>query len=287
MWILFASIAALSAGTKNILSKVSVSKLNEYVTMMAIPLFSLLVSTPLVLITGFVVSDPTFWKIMALRVFIDVIAYIAFIKALKLKTVSYVIPLISFNPVLTSITAFFINGQRLSFTGLLGIMIICSGNLLLFANEIDFKNVKNNGQLVKATLLILVTIVGWAIVDPIHKVGIGLSSPFTYQFVGSICFAVIFSTIAFVKARGEIKKLFRKEHLFPTGSIGILQGIEFGTQLMALTTGLTAYVSAIKSLHIGVSSLLAFKYLKEEVSLMKILAIVLGIVGVVVLALSK
>ncbi len=286
MWILLAIISSIAGGSRNVLSKVGINRLNEYATMWAGVFFSFFITAALVILNGLHIYDPDFWKFVAVRVVIDSLAFITFFKALKSESVSFVIPLLSLVPVFSSITSFFINGQTIGAVGFLGIIIVCSGNLLLFSSQMKLEGAVKK-DLLKATLLTMITVLGWALVDPIHKEAIDRSTPFTYTFVSQLFFVPFFSLLAFLKGRKDIPKIFTKKNILPFMSLGLLLNIEFYAQLFSLQTGgLTAFVSAIKSTNVGISSILALIFLKEKVSLMKALAIGVSIIGVTILALS-
>lgn len=291
MWIFFSIFAVLGLTSRNLLTKVGLGKVNEYILLFFTVFGALLVGVVLVLINGIEISDSSFWRIFLIRVFLDTVAAITLFKALKSKAVSYVVPLTAITPIFTIISGYFINGDSISSTGLLGISIIVLGSIFVVVSEIDKKKGKRGlEELVLPTLLIMVTTISWGILDAVHKEGIEVSSPYTYFFLGNLAYVIIFFFLSFLFARKDFEVLKDKKLLSINLSLGFLLSIEFLSQLFALQDGIAAYVSAIKSLNIVFTTILAFLFLKEGKSgnrFMKLIGVAISFLGALLLIWSN
>ncbi len=291
MWIFFSILAVFGLTSRNLLTKVGLGKVNEYIVIFFTVFGAFFVGVVLVLINGLVISDSSFWRIFLIRVFLDTVAAITLFKALKSRAVSYVVPLTAITPIFTILSGYFINGDSISSFGFLAILIIVLGCILVVVSEIDMKKGKRGlKELVLPTLLIMITTISWGILDAVHKEGIEVSSPYTYFFLGNLAYVIIFFFFSFIFARKDFKVLKDKKLLSINLSLGFLLAIEFLSQLFALQDGIAAYVSAMKSLNIIFTTILAFLFLKEGKSgnrFMKLVGVLVSFLGVLILIWSN
>lgn len=286
MGILFGSLSAIALSLRNFLSKRRLDDTNEYILMFSSVFFCLPIGIVLVMLNGFTISSSSFWVIVVLRVFLDVVAYIAFLRAIKFREISLIIPLTSLVPVFSIITSSVISNQQVPAQGILGIIIVCASNILLLSSEINIKKLSDSKHLLKPFLYVLLMSVIWAFLDPVHNEGIKVSSPYTYFLIGNIAFTVVFFIMALFLARKELKGFFNVQTMKNLSPIGLLLSVEFVSQLVALGYTLVSYVSAIKSANIILTSILGIIFLKEKSSSLKVLSIILSLVGVLIIIFS-
>lgn len=289
MWLIFAIVSAFANSTRNLASKVNIQNSNEYLTIWSTVFFALIFSIPFVLYNGFVITNPSFWIFLILRIILDSIALITFMRALKLQSISFVIPIIALQPVLAAIAAYFISDQSISALGIMGMMVIVVSTLITFCLEIDFKNLKNNKNVFYPAVLILITIIFWSILDSLHKESIDRSSPYTYFFISNVLFTLVFSVVLII-TKTKISPLKESKNLRINMTLGILLGIEFLSQLLALSSGKVAYISAIKSLSIVISPILSWIFLGEKHPpiklVIKFISIIFSVIGITILILT-
>jgi drug/metabolite transporter (DMT)-like permease len=290
MWIVLSLISAFAVSLRNVFSKASLNKSNEYLTMWITILVSFICSFVIITFTGIEINSNVFWKLLPLRIFLDSVAFFLFIKAMKMKSVSLVIPLLAFTPIISMIGAYLINNQPLKFLGIVGILIVVLGSSIIFITEVNFKNVKNNGELMTATAFTLIAVSIWGILDSIHSREIAASNPYTYFFISSIFFLIIFSILAYIYGRKGTKEFFNKSNLTLNLPLGIFLTFEFIMQLLAFERGPIAYVSALKSTNIGISFILALIFLKEGKgflkTMIKFIGLLVSLFGVMIIVLN-
>ncbi len=289
MWILLSVLSTISLSSKNLLSKFGAGKTNEYVNMWAMAFFTLPVAGIALLFSDFEISDNKFWLLIGLRIILESIALVAFFRALKFKSASFVISIMSLQPALTIITTFFISDQKVPLLGIGAILVIVAANFMLFQSEKKLTNKEDMPNLIKATLLIFTTTLLFSVLDPLHGEIIEVSNQFTYFFVSELCFTVVYSILVGARFRKEFKQTFsnKKNGLLIAG-IGVSFGFELLTLFGAITSSdYVSYVSAIRSANIALTAILAFFLFKEKLSRLKLFSIALMTLGVLILVLSK
>ena len=177
MWFALSLLAGFSLAVRNLLSKLSAEKLPELVSMWFLFLFSLPVVVWALFFQPFVVVSNQFWILIGFRVLLEFSALFTFYKALKLEGISVVISLLALQPLLVIGTTFFINQQTSSALGLLATALVSVGIFLMYRSE---AKQGESPEFIKATFLILLTVISYALLEPIHAKAISLSNVSSY-----------------------------------------------------------------------------------------------------------
>ena len=286
MWLVYSILATAASTTRSLLSKKVVSDVNEYAGLWTFILFGFLVSTTYLFLRGFIISDSNFWYVIALRLVIDSLAVIAYFKALKIEEVSFISPLLALSPILIAIFSYFINDQIPTQEALWGMVLIVIGAIILMLGKVDFHNIKANRQLFRSATYIGITLILWSLASAIHKVGINASSPATYFFVSYLGFVIIFTLLAAKICPQDMKKALSPKYRKTNIANGLALGLDQTFTLTAIGLGVVAYVEAIKSSSLMFTTLLAFIFLKEKVTRMKIFSIVIIFAGLLCIVLG-
>ncbi len=292
MWITFAIISALAITSRTIYTKKILNeKIGPFFTIWITVFIGMILSGLITIIVGFSTPTADFWPILFIRVMLDCIALVSFTYAIKQKEVSLVVPMLTFSPVLTSITSFLMVGQLPSNLGVIGICIIVFGGLMVILSEVNYRNFSANIPLLKTTALVLVTLICWSFLAPLHKLGIDNSSSITYLFFGNIAFSLVFFLPAVLIDKSDFKRFLKLKVSPAVYLLGLFLIIEFGSQLIAIQSGLVGYVSAIKSSNIVITTIAAIVLLKERPGKLKLFIRLLGTfaaaVGVALIVLAR
>ncbi len=286
MWIALSVAAMVSTSARFIFTKKAIQKQHELVAIAAMFVIATIVAGFYSLVAGIYIARSNFFIWLAIRIIIDSVAMITNFRAFKYQEVSYVMPLISLIPVLSIGTSFLLNGETPSSGAFIGILLVVAGVGTLFSVNINWKNFEANHNVLKATGYMLVTILIWSMAEAIHKKATILSSPATYFFLSYAGFSIVFVTLSLFTQRKQLIDAFRT----PIKSINLGNGITMGLDRMfslnAISTGLVAYVGAIKSSSVALTSILAAIILKEKISKLEGVGICLSTIGVIVIALS-
>lgn len=274
MWFVLSLFFGVSLALRNLLSKVSSSDLPELVSMTFLFVFSLPVVIWGVFFQPIVITDSSFWILILIRFFLDFGALFAFYKALKVESVSVVIPLLALQPVLTVGTTFLINQQQASLLGLFATVLVGLGLSLLFVNESKAGEKKD---FLKAASLVLLTVVLYSFLEPLHAKAISFSNVSTYLIISQLLFSVVLVAASLSKWPSLVASTLKSKKLMLTNvSMGVVFGLELAFLFLAFSLAPNvAYVISISNLQLVITTLGAVLFLKESFSWRKGVAITL------------
>lgn len=287
MWFVFALISTLFLVGRNILNKKGVEKLDPIFVTFSTFLFSFPVAFIAMLFNDFVISSTEFYSYLGIRIVLDLIALIALLNAFKLRSVSFVVPLLALQPMISILFSKLLGGGDISGVQILGMVIVTIGSILIYLIELSKEKFKLTPELIKATVLVGITTIIYSILDPLHGKIIGMSNEYTYFFISTIIFSVIMFVVVLIKSRGQFFSEFKsKRELGLSILIGLSLGFEVLFLFLALgSTEATPLVSAVRILNIGLTAVLASKLLNESVGFKNYVAIGISIIGVVLIIL--
>ncbi len=286
MWIVFAFTSLVFLSARNLLTKFNVSNTNAFVSMWYTFLFQIPLGLLAVLITGIQIASPSFYYLVLLRVILDIVAFIFFFKALQLSKLSLIIPFMSLLPGLTIFTSFFINGQAIEPLRLLIILVIAISCYAIFKTS---NGVAHTSDDKRGVVYILLVIVLYSILSPLHAEIIKISSPFTYFFISSIYFIVIWSLVIFLKFKKELFESFKNSKgILLNGANGVILSLEVLSLFLALAPGsITSVVTAIRTTDTAVSSVVGGVLFKEHITPKKVILIGVIFISVLLLVFTK
>ncbi len=285
MWFFLSLLAGVSLAVRNLLSKVSAKELPEIVSMWFLFVFSIPVVVWGLAFQPFVVTNSQFWLLIAFRLILELIALVSFYKALKIEAVSIVISLLALQPVLTLGTTFLINQQITSYIGLVATVLVSIGLSLMYINEAKKSESKD---FIKASFFIVLTVLSYSLLEPIHAKAISFSNVSTYLVVSQLVISAFLSGIVVFKWQQTIINTWNNKTFFITN---VAMGIVLGVELLFLFAAFAiahnvAYVISLASIHIIITTVGAFLFLKESLSLRKTAAIIFVTVASVLFAFS-
>ena len=286
-WIIFAFLAAFFNALTNIFSKDVLNKENEYTVLWGRNFFSI----PLLILALFLVGLPSiefkFWLIILAMMPLEIILAILFFKALKISPISLVIPFTTFTPLFLGVSSFFILQEKLSLSGIVGVILVVSGAYFMNIKG-ETKNILEpikNLLKEKGILMIIIVSLIWAITVPFGKIAIQYSSPIFFSAVYFSIFTALFFPIFIKKVpRGFQKiKLNNKKFIL----IGITNGLMIIFSWLAISQGFVAYVKSIGMFSILLTIIFAGSYLKEKHTKERLAGSLLMIIGTIFIILSQ
>src|SRR3989338_4529525 len=134
VWLLFAFLTAFFESLKDVFSKKSLENCDEYVVAWSLRFFALLFLIPLL----FFIEIPSwqslglqFWVALFIAGFLNVIATILYMRAIKSSDLSITVPMVTFTPLFLLITSPLIVGEFPNSMGLIGVLLIVVGSYML------------------------------------------------------------------------------------------------------------------------------------------------------------
>ncbi len=273
IWILMSLISAFSLATADAFTKKALVDNNDYLVAM----FRLVFSMPLLIITLFYLPVPAVDSVFFISMFIslplEIIAFVFYIKALKLSPMSLTLPFLSLTPVFLIFVSFIILGELVSLQGALGILCIASGSYVLNLHEVKNGLTAPLRAIIKekGSILMIITAIIYSITSSLGKMAIIHSSALFFGAIYFILFTIVFSIIVILKERKEVK-IFISEGKYNSLIVpGICQSIMVISHMIAISIAKVAYMISLKrtSLLIGVIYgyfLFKEKHIKERLS---------------------
>lgn len=288
MWFFFTLISTISLATRSIISKFGVDKQDPYVVAWATVFFSFPVALLAIIFNKFEITDVGFWPLIALRFTMDTIALLSIMTAFKFKSVSYVAPLLSLTPLFTAFISYFLNGDNLSPTAIFGLLFTAFSCMVIYYSEKSLTKPEDQSDLTKATFFVSVAALLFSLLDPLHPQIISRTNVYTYFFVGTVGFMIIFSIIVLVKSRKKLVESLKNLRLLQLNVvIGILLGIEALTLFIALPLApAVAVVSSIRTTNTALVAGGGYLFLKEKFNRLKVLGILGSVIGVIIVTIS-
>lgn len=206
-------------------------------------------------------TQPNFWTLLASNAALNVVAYILYIRAMRLSDASLVAPLVLLTPVLMLFTSPIMTGEYVPALGMAGVVLTVLGVGLLDANQANGKRF-NFGVFVRnaGPRYMIATATIWSFCANLDKLGVRASTPLIWitllASLIAIC-ALIYWIMGGAKRAGH--KAMRQALI-----AGSAMSIGTALQMWALTVLFTPYVIAIKRLSALFTVLASGRVLKED-----------------------
>ncbi len=173
----------------------------------------------------------------------------------------------------TFLGAYILLQEQTSLFGFIGILLICFGVFAIGKDSL------NNKKGVRFAFVVGVTISGYSI---INKIAVGISHPLFYLLSYTFIYTLFLAPYVILKEKMKLKKAWKKYKkesiVIGIGAVGTSLMILFSFQLANVS-----YVVALREFAVIFGAILGFIFLKERLSLGKIIAILLIIVGAILL----
>jgi len=127
LWVLYALASAFSFATADAFTKKASDELDNYVLILSRFFYGAPVVLLLLLFIPMPKIEAGFWLALAAIIPFEVLAWILYVKAIRISQISLVVPLLSFTPAFLVAVSFIILGELPSLIGLLGIVLVVGG----------------------------------------------------------------------------------------------------------------------------------------------------------------
>jgi len=265
MWLLFSLLTALFEAVKDVLCKKSLKTIDVYLVSGSMFIFSL----PIILLILFFIEIPAlsshFWMALLVGTFLNVLATLLYIEALKHSDLSLSLPMVTFTPVFLLLTSPLIVGEFPDLIGLVGILLIVLGAYHLNIKEKQggfWKPVKALVREKGPRYMLLVAFI-WSITSNIDKVGILNSSVAFWVISTHLASALLFIPLIFFRIRRK-QIMLKWSELGSLFSIGVVAALRSVFQMSAIALTLVAYVISVKRTSVIFGILFGYMVFKEK-----------------------
>lgn len=286
MWILLGLFSAFSDASKNVLAKHNVKSFDPFVVSWAWFFYSLIILLPVLFFRGVPKLDEIFWIAFTARTFLDVLATVLYVNALKHTDLSLSLPMLALTPLFLLLTGLVINQEFPRPLGLIGVGLIVSGTYLLnFKRKEKFYQPFVAIYQNKGAFMMLCVAIIWGLTGSLHKLAILHSDPYFYTAFGMIALAIAFTPLAILSNKGDFKRALNLKNLPKIVPVGIFEGLTVLSQMIGQSVALSVFIISIKRTSIIFSSLMAWLFFKEPIK-NRMIPICLMVAGVILILLS-
>jgi len=263
-WVIFAIFTAIFESLKDITSKQSLKKVDEYIVSWSVMAFSLPLLLPILFFIHIPILNFQFGLALLVGGSLNLVSLLMYIKAIKLSDLSLTVPLITFTPLFLLVTSPLIVNEYPTVTDAIGILFIVTGSYFLNLKE------KQKGYLApfkalmeqKGPKLMLGVAFIWSITANIDKIGVENSSP-TFWGISLFTFlAVSLLPIALYKSYPHFKTL--PQYLPELIPMGLFNGATILFQMQALSLTLVSHVISVKRTSAMITVFLGYLIFKEQ-----------------------
>lgn len=284
-WISFALLTAFSRSLTDVAGKTGLKKVDEYIVVLAMYLFSLPFIAVALYFTGIPKLETNFWIALPIGALLNIVANVLYMRAIKTSDLSLSIPLITFTPLFMLMTSPIILGEFPGPYGIIGIVLIVAGAYLLNVRHAKKGLLAPFRALLKTKgprLMLAVAFI-WSISSNFDKMGIQGSSALFWAFFINLAIAVGTLPLVLIYSRKHLPEL--KKQMKPLLAVGFFNGLTIIFQMIAVSMTLVAYVIAIKRSSAVMSVLMGALFFKEKGIKERLLGAIIMILGVLFISL--
>ncbi len=217
---------------------------------------------------------------MIITSFAHILYYWSLLKGYRAGDISTVYPVARGCGVAgTSVCAYFCLGEDISLTGWSGILLIITGVVVISLNR---KIKKADLKALYYAVLVGISIIIYSVND---KVGVSFANPVVYINLKDLLAISIMSLFLFKPGTENISETLRKNWkyslLIGFGALGTYLII-----LYAFTLERAGYVSAVREFSLVIGTFFGFIFLKEKITMKKILGVAFVFAGLVLIKLA-
>ncbi len=284
MWVLFAFGSAIFAGATSILAKCGIRKTDSTVATAIRTIVVLFFSWLMVFVVGSqgqlgAVEGKTLLFLL-LSGLATGASWLCYFRALQLGDINKVVPIDKSSTILTILLAFIFLGERVSLTGVFGVLLIGTGTFLMIEKkETDSGQTEGKGWMLyafgSAVFASLTAILG--------KIGIsGVESNLGTAIRTGVVLIMAWVMVFVTGKQHTLRDIPRKELGFICLS-GLATGASWLCYYRALQDGLASVVVPIDKLSILVTIAFSYMFLHERLSKKAALGLVLITAGTLVM----
>ena len=287
-WFLFAIISAVFSAAAALFQKKILFNIDALDFSLILSFFNVILSIPFLINVNYAALSSSNLLVLYLKSILGALAFLCVMLSIKNLEISKALPLLALTPGLVAIFAFVFINDSLSFVQVFAILLLLSGTYILETRSGQklfdpfkvFIKSKNHHYVVFALILFTTT----SIIDRLLLNRYQLP-PNTFIGFQHIFFAVNFLIIYLIFKKDLVKvfKLDSNNLWFLIILISILTVVYRYTEILAVKIAPVAMVLSVKRISIFFAVLIGGKIFKEKNLLIKTIATVLIIAGIILI----
>jgi drug/metabolite transporter (DMT)-like permease len=239
LWFILSLTAALSQAVNDAISKRFFSNLTAY----EMGLIRLFYALPFLVVGFFIVPHPpldkTFWLCLVCGLPLELVAFLCYMRAIKVSPLSLSVPFLAFTPAFVILTGFLILGETLNACGVTGIVLIVVGSYILNLSSARQEWLAPFAAILKepGSWLMVLTALIYSLTATLGKLAILHSSPQFFGVTYFLIFTLLLIAIFPLIREAKIINIFKKP----------IQGTVSGTVLAIMIFSHTLAISLIQA----------------------------------------
>jgi drug/metabolite transporter (DMT)-like permease len=292
LWLLYASCTAFFEALKDVTGKKTLRTLDEYTLLFGFMSIGVLTLLPVMLLTtGWPTFGPSFGLALLVGGSLNILAFILYVRAIKIAELSLTVPLIALTPLFLLFTSPLIVQEWPTLADAIGVILLIVGSYVLNLGAktqnpdwlAPLKAIFRN----EGSRLMFCTAFIWSITSNVDKIGTVNSSPLFWAI--SLFAVIAIGMIPFMIRRGKGLKYtlhsLQQEAKLLTAT-GIFNAIGVGFQFLALTMAPVTQVIAVKRLSALIAVVFGYFVFGEKGIQERFLGATIMVTGVVIMSLA-
>lgn len=282
-WFFFALLAAFSLATADALTKKYFSSLSAY----EMGITRLSYTVPWLVLGLFFIPlphlDRTYFLSLAASLPLEALAFISYMRAIKISPLSLTLPFLAFTPVFIILTGWIILGETVNAPGLIGILCIVTGAYSLNLSQAKtglLAPIKSIFREKGTRLMLLVSFI-YSITSILGKLGVLHSNPYFF----GISYYLVFSLfmLSFLPFVGKAKVGHLLENPRAGFTVGAFMALMVFSHMLAISMVEAVYMISIKRMSLIFGVLYGAWIFKETRITERLTGAVMMIIGVLII----
>lgn len=270
----------------DLLRKKTLSYYSEFEVAFTLTSFQFIFFSLFVYFDTYYITSKLYFIYLLPLVLLNTISLYLFLKAIKLSDISLSIPLLSFTPLFTAVYAYFFLYEKLNFTELVGIILILTGVILLYAKAINIKGIISSPinifKSYSARYMILISLI-WSLTPVLDKKSLQYVNISFHGFLQSLGTLLVF-TVFLSKNKMRLMKSTNFKILSYMLLLVIVGFLAVIIQLHALKYNNVALLEGTKrALGIILSVFFGYIFFRENLNQQKILGVISMVIGIMLM----
>ena len=283
-WFFLSLLAAFSLATSDAVTKKFFSDNTPY----GMGLIRLGYALPWLLAALFfipwVIPDTTFWLCILTGLPLEVLAFICYMKALKVSPLSLTVPFLAFTPGFIILTGWMILNEKISTGGIIGIMLIIAGAYSLNLSKTQYGILGPLRAIFMepgSRLMLFVSFI-YAFTSTIGKLAIIHSNPYFFGIIYNTALTMIMIIFLPVAVTAAPKK-FKLKKPFVGLILGAIVAVTIFSHMLAISMTNVAYMISLKRTSLLFGVLYGALWFREEKIAERLTGAVIMITGVLLI----
>jgi drug/metabolite transporter (DMT)-like permease len=289
LWIMLALTAAFTGGTSDALTKKALQLHDVYTIAWLRQLIVILLLSPCLIFIPIPSLHADFYKAFFSALPFEVLAYIFYMKAIKISPLSLTVPFLSLTPVCLIVLPYIMHGELVSLWGSIGILVVAVGSYTLNLKEVGKGFLEPIRAIRKeiGSVFMIITAILYGFTNIFGKQAINHSSALFYGITYNIIFFFVLSPVIFKIGRINLSGKIFKEALRISIPPGVFAAVTVFFYNTAISLTNVAYAVAVGRLSLLIGVIYGHFLFKETGFRERLVGTTLMLIGFIIIVMKQ